>query len=342
MSHYVLLALVPDPAATRSMIDGWLAAALAPYDEGIEVAPYEKECYCVGGIAAGHGREIAEQQIKPMEVLRKEYWAQVTVWLEQTYPDPEVREAHRWDHFDEDDDVLPDGYPSWQAHLAEYTKVSAEAESAHPLFQKPNPKCQNCNGTGTYETTYNPASHWDWYVIGGRWTGALTGYDPHDDPRNMEPCDLCHGTGTRSWSPEDEARKVAVLPGEVADPPITETKLIQCNGCEGKGSRLKWPSEWPDVGNVCPTSQVPPTFTPFAVLTPDGQWHEKGRMHMFATVEGGKPHVVWADEVKSLLAAHQDTTAVIVDLHIVWAALTLMPVICKILPWILNLSGGSF
>ena len=27
---------------------------------------------------------------------------------------------------------------------------------------------------------------WDWYQIGGRWTGALDGYDPEKDPANHE------------------------------------------------------------------------------------------------------------------------------------------------------------
>jgi hypothetical protein len=28
---------------------------------------------------------------------------------------------------------------------------------------------------------------WDWWSIGGRWTGFLDGYDPEADPRNQEP-----------------------------------------------------------------------------------------------------------------------------------------------------------
>lgn len=59
----------------------------------------------------------------------------------------------------------------------------------------------------------NPRSFWDWWQLGGRWTGHLSDYDPHTDPRNMEPCDH-YGHG------------------------------LPCNHCEGTGRRLKWPTEW--------------------------------------------------------------------------------------------------
>lgn len=81
------------------------------------------------------------------------------------------------------------------------------------------------NGTGV----------WDWYVIGGRWTGTLTGYDPEADPANNEKCDTCGGTGKRT----DEVAE--------ANPSLKE----RCNGCGGKGHRVKWPTEWkPHAGDI--------------------------------------------------------------------------------------------
>lgn len=57
---------------------------------------------------------------------------------------------------------------------------------------------------------------WDWYQIGGRWTGQLTGYDPEMDPDNLEEvCKTCEGKG--------------------------------CNVCDGKGGRPKWPTDWKPV-----------------------------------------------------------------------------------------------
>jgi hypothetical protein len=64
--------------------------------------------------------------------------------------------------------------------------------------------------------------HWDWYQIGGRWTGALDAYKPEEDPENIQPCKWCLGTGKR--------KDMVVENG--------------CNGCGGTGKHVKWPTEW--------------------------------------------------------------------------------------------------
>jgi hypothetical protein len=63
---------------------------------------------------------------------------------------------------------------------------------------------------------------WDWYQIGGRWTGALDGYDPTKDPANQEPCRFCNATGKRT--------DMVVANG--------------CNACNGTGIAQKWPTEY--------------------------------------------------------------------------------------------------
>jgi len=66
------------------------------------------------------------------------------------------------------------------------------------------------------------ADWWDWWQIGGRWTGLWDGYDPSADPTNIKPCDLCAGTGKR---PDAEC-------------------VNGCNGCNGTGKSQKWPTQW--------------------------------------------------------------------------------------------------
>lgn len=80
---------------------------------------------------------------------------------------------------------------------------------------------------------------WDWYQIGGRWTGALSGYQPDEDPLNRETCDLCGGTGDRAtWRNE----------------PTANQHPTGCNGCLGKGVRSKWPGKWVrHEGDIVPT-----------------------------------------------------------------------------------------
>lgn len=72
---------------------------------------------------------------------------------------------------------------------------------------------------------------WDWWVVGGRWTGWLDDYDPDADARNIERCITCGGTGRRT----DACRIEAENPGWTA-------RTGGCNGCEGKGVRPVWPS----------------------------------------------------------------------------------------------------
>lgn len=110
----------------------------------------------------------------------------------------------------------------------------------------------------------NEEGKWDWYQIGGRWTGFLTGYDPAADPANIEKCDICGGTGKRNDELGIEARK--------KDPTYT------CNGCEGKGERPKWPTQWRQYdGDVVPVAVAIDKIAgkewgPHDIVTPDGKW----------------------------------------------------------------------
>lgn len=77
----------------------------------------------------------------------------------------------------------------------------------------------------------NPNARWDWWTVGGRWTGMLSPvYDPEEDPTNTEVCNLCGGTGLRNDTLGRKAR--------AEDPAYT------CNGCDGKKIRTKWPTQW--------------------------------------------------------------------------------------------------
>lgn len=77
----------------------------------------------------------------------------------------------------------------------------------------------------------NPNKKWDWWQVGGRWTGLLSPiYDPNDDPNNTEVCALCQGTGMRRDAVGHKAR--------------AENPDFKCNGCEGNKISVKWPTQW--------------------------------------------------------------------------------------------------
>lgn len=148
---------------------------------------------------------------------------------------------------------------------------------------------------------------WDWFQIGGRWSGELNpDYDPQTDPQNIETCFCCGGTGKRNDALGQKARR--------EDPTYT------CNGCQGKGTSVKWPTDWRTdaPGNQCQVKDLPANtpLTPFALLR-DGKWYERGDMGWFAAVANEKPQEKWAEEVGNLTSnLPPETWLTIVDCHI--------------------------
>ena len=113
--------------------------------------------------------------------------------------------------------------PTDLAELAkEQAKYGQEGQTLEEFAQTWDGSAPNDEGVLGRWT--NPNARWYWWQIGGRWSGAfLAGYDPHEDPANREPCYLCVATGMR---------------GEQ-----------ECNGCDGTGVKVKWPTEWVNTGN---------------------------------------------------------------------------------------------
>lgn len=120
---------------------------LARFDEGIEVEPYDRPCYCVGRLARRRASDMAMEQLKTdYDTLREEYWA------------------------------MPEGErPDWKEHIKQLSDLEDKLEKEQPDYNQPDLDCpaedDGCGGTGTYKSTYNPDSKWDWYQVGGRWTG---------------------------------------------------------------------------------------------------------------------------------------------------------------------------
>ena len=115
---------------------------------------------------------------------------------------------------------------------------------------------------------------WDWYQLGGRYTGSHDGYVPEQDPRNLETCRQCDGTGFRSDQLGRETRE--------RDPSYT------CNGCGtcsyetgkwehgpyGAGRSLKWTTRWAKhTGDIVPVDQVSADLTAWTLIVGDKVLH---------------------------------------------------------------------
>lgn len=69
-------------------------------------------------------------------------------------------------------------------------------------------------------------------------------------------------------------------------------------------------------GNNCLVEEITPGWTPFAIITPKGEWIERGEMGWWAVVSNEKEEEKWEEEVKKVFAKYKGHTVVSVDTHI--------------------------
>jgi len=167
-------------------------------------------------------------------------------------------------------------------------------------------------------------TRYDWFQVGGRFTGLLDGYDPFTDEANYERCEFCEGTGITTQAVADQYPAYKDNVGK---------RCIQCNHEPDQwhadeppfpGKRLRFGFQ-PHDGNVMPARNIDIErlrYIPSVIVTPDGEWHERTRFGMFGIElpneegEEGKDKDAWAPEFCRLLDANRDTVAVLVDFHV--------------------------
>lgn len=157
---------------------------------------------------------------------------------------------------------------------------------------------------GNIYSTYNPDSKWDWWVVGGRWSGMLT----------LDGCPVDSGrVGDLEFRFDQEAYDEALRfwdvavdhmpanPGEKYDPFYKEEYYR-----EHYGSREEYARQQAE-------------FSTYAVITPDGVWHAPGEMGWFGcSSETGDESIVWYSDYKErfIESADPDWILTIVDCHI--------------------------
>lgn len=160
---------------------------------------------------------------------------------------------------------------------------------------------------------------WDWYQIGGRWSGCLSEYDPEKDPKNIEKCDLCEGTGVR----DDRVGVANGFPTMTLKPEVAKSvgrTVGYCNGCGGLGKRTKWPTQWDTHrGDIqCPSVALTKDM-PYRVVLASGEVLHSENFVPSRKVGGGKfvktkdYNKIVKAELKKAAAAGQ--LVVVVDCH---------------------------
>jgi len=156
------------------------------------------------------------------------------------------------------------------------------------------------------ETKYNPNSKWDWYKVGGRWENTLI-LKNGEKSSSAKLKDI-------DFSIKEESYNYALQ--------FWDTVV---------GDKLFDPQDMPFYhweaedyvrlyGDREHFAKISASFSTFAVVTPDGAWHEQGKMGWFGLVVDGTPDMeyTWEKEYfKNFLEnADQELFLTIVDCHI--------------------------
>lgn len=277
MSHSTVLVIGENPEKL-----------LAPFDENKRVKGYMKECWCVNHEAKNAGFHAAEA-VKPFEQIRKEYHA---------LPEDQKTDA------------------KWKEVVGDYEAIEKKVIEAHPMFQKPDPKCTDCKGTGQHKTTYNPKSKWDWYELGGRWTGyfllkagakgkvgrpgVMTA--PSTNPLEADQARKCDidWEGMKQRDRETAEKSWAEFQADLAKP--------------DSSAHFMWGIKKGMTKEEYVASRSHPST--FAVLK-DGVFYEKGSMGWRGIVTNEKDQAKWEAEFDKLLKELPESTLLSVyDVHI--------------------------
>lgn len=346
MSHFVTAVLIPSAIGNNhQQLESYLEQTLAPFDENLEVEEYDRDCHCIGNVASREARERADKEFGTIEELRATF---STLVLTDGRCVGDIQKRNHELMFKRNlSDDEKDEYAStdteldnlWKSHLKARTDAEKEYFEAHPMKDSPDPTCgfysgkrcdwwpadakegdryndeSGCGATGTYRSTYNPQSKWDWWVIGGRWNGWLAPPEaqPEKDPDNWKTCWLCQGTGMRN--------------DEIGRQTREENPEYTCNGCGGKGKSLVWPTEQKDSGyNIVSPRYIESLGllgdlpTPYAFIDLEGSWHQKGKMGWFGMSSDEVEKDAWQAEWRQALSDVSDGMdgflVVVVDMHI--------------------------
>lgn len=303
MSHSTCMIVLPREPESAEDLDSLLRDALAPFDENLDVEPYKKRVRPLPeGWQVTKANSDRFKRLLDSGVERRIAWEQV--WgKENTDPDIPLERSVAMDHGidGEDDQGIADFLLS---HWDDKYEVDEE---------------------GLYSwSTYNPQSKWDWWSLGGRWTGyfqvraeATCYLGTPGVFGNAPPVAL----GTK---PGDACRR-----GDVDVDGMTLARAVEAGGWWDEAHR-KWPHDegarkfMSDVepgesrdAFILRKSEPAELLRPFAVLA-EGAWREAGRMGWFgvdsSTEESREDYAAWF--ARFWQAMPDETWVAVCDLHI--------------------------
>lgn len=150
-------------------------------------------------------------------------------------------------------------------------------------------------------STMNPNGKWDWYSIEkGRWGSSPI---PRKAEFGGQGCLSCL-VKEIAFEPNNDDYKKALEFWE---------KNVE-HATDESGKALYYRENYKDAESYALCCSK---FSTYAVITPDGVWHEAGKMGWFAMSSASpEDKQKWASEYESLVSQYPDATATFVDCHI--------------------------
>lgn len=150
--RYSVLVLSPSGDSAQAEL------MLSKFDEALEVPAYAEPCYCVGSSARHRAYDLANAKM-PIEQHRKEFSNL-----------PEVKQAILASKQAGNYGFSPAMDEKWRSEFElPFEALREQFYQEQPDKDAPDPECTSCQGKGYQETTYNPNTKFDQYVLGGIW-----------------------------------------------------------------------------------------------------------------------------------------------------------------------------
>lgn len=279
MSHYSVLVITDENTTVENL--------LAPYDENLDVEPYIEKTR----------EEIIEQAKKDdnkyldemVSCYKNKVETSVNItgfnWKQRIPTKEEIEKATEIVKNSNDEDIIK-------------------------RYKRINTFWSDCNfdEEDNELTTYNPDSKWDWYTVGGRWDGEI----PTLSGERVNSCLVSE----ISWKPDADEARHAERFWEIN----VEGKALQ-NGEDADDFRCFYNKKYyiDNYGSKAEFVETCCNFGTYAVVTPDGEWHEAGPMGWFGlSCADGDSSCAFRRGYKNLVVeyAKDGYIATMVDCHI--------------------------
>ena len=275
MSHYSVLVVTKGKPEY-----GDIERILAPYDENLSVAPY------IG--------ETAEQYLKNKRKNLEEYKNKGP--YAEYLKDPVAYES-KYGHNPHHLEYVKNFMTTYNMSDEELLRVRYE-EYAHEPNEDEEPYIDK---DGNYITTYNPKSKWDWWVIGGRFSGSLvTKTGDEVNCGQVKDIDFGQDIDYEHYKQDKEL--------------VREYNHLITEGDFYKPEYYK--ETYPSIEHYIKAIKQ---YSSFAFVNEEGEWFEKGEMGWFGmSSDTAEDRINWVDNYYENLIKKLDENwyVTVVDCHI--------------------------